>query len=591
MDRILSPSMDRPMFFPVTPATAGSMFTNLLNSGPLYEIRDIPVKSKGAFATVFIAKGARILSEIPLVRWPRPKPADDASPAISEAESRLRLKNALTALTPEQQRTFIAIHNPLPECEHIAGIAKACVQLIGRGRCDRCICAEALKFNSACLPNAELNWNENIKRMTINATRDIAKGEEITVAGFPLTLMYTSHNLEYHGREHRRNELKKLFGLDCACTLCTMPESESAPVEQMLVDLCRPHPEGTPAEASSLSPLELLHRQYRILLLVDHAAFNMATAWYTYLQAFLIAIRHGDKQRAHEFVMRAWCLVGDYKGFDHEDHLDLMPLVEDVNAYSCPEVTTQDWADDAPPPRSLDNSRMDSWLWRLTPTVFPPMTQCADMRSSAFFPTFDELPCFDGCASEAQRIAKKLAVRAHWMLLGEVVEPKFTSHCTHVKMVLRDKAGTQFPLTYYVEIAAQGLVPKQLQRGWTVVVMYAEQHKLKSKEMGVVVNKPRFFKIFPVGLDDLLLLNDKVQKYAVQTENGLKTCQGCGKESASLRKCSRCQFFDYCDGACQLIGWNDKGHKADCKLLKDSDMHGLFRTNWAAYDGPRCFPL
>jgi hypothetical protein len=24
--------------------------------------------------------------------------------------------------------------------------------------------------------------------------------------------------------------------------------------------------------------------------------------------------------------------------------------------------------------------------------------------------------------------------------------------------------------------------------------------------------------------------------------------------------------------ACQSVGWNEKGHKADCKLLKDNDL-------------------
>jgi hypothetical protein len=43
--------------------------------------------------------------------------------------------------------------------------------------------------------------------------------------------------------------------------------------------------------------------------------------------------------------------------------------------------------------------------------------------------------------------------------------------------------------------------------------------------------------------------------------------------------------------ACQSTGWNKKGHKADCKLLKDTDLNGLFSLDWDNFKGHIGFPL
>ncbi len=95
-------------------------------------------------------------------------------------------------------------------------------------------------------------------------------------------------------------------------------------------------------------------------------------------------------------------------------------------------------------------------------------------------------------------------------------------------------------------------------------------------------------------LNDLFSLSDRVQQYAGEV-NGVKTCHGCGRKSETLKACGRCTMFWYCDKACgstsrahdltvltlsddqacQTSAWGDKGHKGDCKLLKDPDLRGL----------------
>lgn len=42
---------------------------------------------------------------------------------------------------------------------------------------------------------------------------------------------------------------------------------------------------------------------------------------------------------------------------------------------------------------------------------------------------------------------------------------------------------------------------------------------------------------------------------------------------------------------CQERGWNDKNHKADCKLLKDSDVHAMFTLDWDSFHDYLTFPM
>lgn len=36
---------------------------------------------------------------------------------------------------------------------------------------------------------------------------------------------------------------------------------------------------------------------------------------------------------------------------------------------------------------------------------------------------------------------------------------------------------------------------------------------------------------------------------------------------------------------CQQVGWNQKGHKEDCKILKDKDIQGMLAMDWDRFDG------
>ncbi|KAI6777646.1 kinesin light chain 1 [Emericellopsis cladophorae] len=81
-------------------------------------------------------------------------------------------------------------------------------------------------------------------------------------------------------------------------------------------------------------------------------------------------------------------------------------------------------------------------------------------------------------------------------------------------------------------------------------------------------------------LKKVLELSDRVQNHADTGEEGT-TCHTCGKNSAILKNCARCSLFWDCGKA---VDWKERGHKDDCKLLKDPDLQGLFRLEWGNFE-------
>lgn len=38
------------------------------------------------------------------------------------------------------------------------------------------------------------------------------------------------------------------------------------------------------------------------------------------------------------------------------------------------------------------------------------------------------------------------------------------------------------------------------------------------------------------------------------------------------------------------VGWHEKDHKPDCKILRDTDMARMFSVKWDCWEGYFCFP-
>ena len=83
----------------------------------------------------------------------------------------------------------------------------------------------------------------------------------------------------------------------------------------------------------------------------------------------------------------------------------------------------------------------------------------------------------------------------------------------------------------------------------------------------VYVTDNMFPQIFPLSLNSLLALSDRVQHFSTEI-NGTRPCHGCHKQAASLMKCARCSLFWYCNGVSLLSElivseWNANFIKSD----------------------------
>ncbi|KAK6698995.1 hypothetical protein SNK05_011813 [Fusarium graminearum] len=186
------------------------------------------------------------------------------------------------------------------------------------------------------------------------------------------------------------------------------------------------------------------------------------------------------------------------------------------------------------------------------------------------------------CMTETDSESQK-----HWAFLGEITH---IEAAWRVRLIVKDKTGLQLPIAFYTETRGREIGASMLRVGYTVAILYASQHGFLDGTVGIRHEDPGRLQILPTSLENLLLLNDKVQAYSV-VHNQTRACYGCNKKSDSLKKCSKCGFFWYCNQDCQTRGWNENSHKADCRILKNEDVKGLFLVKWGEFETHMSFPL
>ncbi|KAF1837624.1 hypothetical protein BDW02DRAFT_627740 [Decorospora gaudefroyi] len=225
-------------------------------------------------------------------------------------------------------------------------------------------------------------------------------------------------------------------------------------------------------------------------------------------------------------------------------------------------------------PRGFDPDEFEDWLWRREkPKEFAQLGKLTDLRNGEIFPSFDALPNSNSVDLDSfGKVDGRL-----WCFLGEIVD-SMTLH--HLALRLTDVDNKNIPLHFETNDRGSELTAKQIQKGYTVAVLYAQRRTFTYGDPGISLEDPHMLKIFPVSLERLLELNGQVQQFSTSID-GIRTCHGCGKKASSLNRYGKCSLFWYCDSGCQRTGWEDRGHKPDCKLLKRPDLRGLFFLKWA----------
>ncbi|KAI1357914.1 hypothetical protein F5Y08DRAFT_333530 [Xylaria arbuscula] len=540
----------------------------------VYALQDIPNKGKGLVATQKIPKGMRILSEEPVI--------SASCFGIDARGPQKSIHQQVTSMSEEKRHAFLSMHNIHPyknDAERYLGIFQT--NSLPTETIDdiAAIFLEACRINHACDNNAQKNWNEAIKRHTVHAMRDIDQGEEITIA----------YLAPLKPRQVRQEALKKKFGFICVCRLCSLPPDQSQESDRRLMEIDRLDTAVNilgmdwflVSPSRTLGYFDRQVRLYQELRREDVGfahAFNMAAQ---------LSIANGDLARGRIFAEKGVSVWKTTLGNDSTQAIGQGAMAKDPSKHEFYGFSMNWKTKVGEAPQGLSQGDFEDWLWRREKPMVP--GQLANLRNRTTFPGFASVP-EENDIDLVYYERKETGVftpRRHWCFLGEIAD---FGTSVRLQMEIKDVDGQKIPLYFHTDGRGAELPPTLVQKGHTVAILYAQSHMFMSMDVGIRHEEPRLIKIFPISLRNLLAFNDRIQHFSTVRDR-MRTCHGCGKKAVSLQRCGKCSFFWYCDKACQVAGWNGKGHKADCKLLKDPDLRGMFTSNWDEFEDFFRFPL
>jgi hypothetical protein len=445
----------------------------------MHSLQDVPEKGKGLVAIEKIPKGTRILSEEPIITIPQNQP-------VSE-QLRASICQQFNALSKHQQQAFLSMHNIHAygtAAEQYLGIVRTNALPIESDGIEAGIFLEACRINHACDNNAQKSWNENIKRHTVHALRDIAKGEEITI-------YYLGVN---KSREARRKDLQAKLKFTCLCRLCSLPLEQSQESDKRLDEIHRL--DGLIGRGG----LQLiLSSPLRILRYVDQQArlYNEQGAHDSglpraFLDAAQISIANGDLARGRIFAERAVSGWQTAFGSDSTQVIQYGTLAQDPSKHMLygHSMKWKTAVDDAP--RGLEPNDFEDWLWKREKPQRP--GQLGDLRSPASFPGFIDLPDENEVNLDFYESSNRVTYRRrrHWCFLGEIMD---ITMLLRLELELKDVNNKRIPLLFYTNGRGNELEPEQVQKGYTVAILYPQRHAFLYCAPGIRLEDPRLIKV------------------------------------------------------------------------------------------------
>ncbi|KAG6249357.1 hypothetical protein E4U23_002223 [Claviceps purpurea] len=539
----------------------------------MYAVRDIPGKGKGLVATRNIPNGMRILSERPLIH----------APFNSSNEQRKKIIDSqVQALNEKERDIFLSFPNRYAfsdSATRYSGIFRTSSILADliESRKTLAIFPQACRINHDCDNNAEKEWNCDTQRLTVHAMRDIEEGEEITVTYLP----------SVSDQKARQKKLKSDYHFTCLCRVCTLPdevrEERDRKAAQLMFLLSISH-DGMIDLApdpllENLNNLHARHKIFRELGREDSVyALNISEA-----AEFCIAM--GDLARGRVFAQRVAAIYQRLMGSDNPQTKKYTILAHSPATHGGYGICS-DWRTAVTDvPQGLGPDDFDNWLWkRAKPIIVVPFGATIGRRD--FFSPFSELPHKNDVRGDGS--SKN---RRHWCYLGEITKDSGFVLPLSIEIIDMDNKKTE--LHFYTGEVGRELDHFDQCPGSTVAILNATQYEFQFGPPAIRHKDKRMLKIFPLPLAQILALEHEVCSFSTPKNNDLRRCHGCGTAaiSSSMQRCTKCWSFWYCNKDCQMVGWITKGHKLNCKSLRDPDLRGLFFTQWDKVENCTGFPL
>ncbi|KAG6019795.1 hypothetical protein E4U19_006863 [Claviceps sp. Clav32 group G5] len=524
----------------------------------MYAVRDIPGKGKGLVATRNIPKGTRILSERPLIHVPFDS---------SKEQRKTIIHSQVEALNKKERDIFLSFPNRYSfsdSATRYSGIFKTS-SILSHSKPQKtfAIFPEACRINHDCDENAFHDWNCDTQQQTVHAMRDIEGGEEITIAYIPF----------FNDHQTRRKQLKTDYHFTCRCRACSLPDEVREERDQKISQFVFL---GALSKDSHYIPDPIfggLSREDRFYALIISEAAEFC-------------INMCDLARGRVFAQKAAAVWQTLLGSDN-------PVTKRYTTMACSYSTHDEsktyrvWKTAVTDiPQGLGPDDFDDWLFkREKPRLVVPVG--ATIEHPDFFSPFSELPHKNDVRGDG---ASKN--RRHWCFLGEISKDNLfmIPMSINVMDMYNNKTKVHF---YTSKFGGTELKPHHQRPGSTVAILDATQYTFRFGPPGIRHQDQRMLKVFPLPLAQILALEHEVRSFSTSQKNDLRRCHGCDTVaiSSSMQRCSKCWSFWYCSKDCQMVGWITKGHKLNCKFLRDPDLRGLFLTQWDKVKNCTGFPL
>lgn len=448
-------------------------------SNPLYALQDLPGKGKGLIAIENISKGTRIVSEEPIITVPRREP--------NGKRLRKRVCRQVDSLSEHQRQAFLSMHNIHTygnAAERYVGIVRTNGLPIRNDGSEAGIFFEACRINHACDNNAQKNWNENTRRHTVHALRDIKKGEEITI-----------YYLGAHkNRATRQQELQSKFGFTCSCRLCSLPADQNEESDKRLDAIYRL--DGLIGRAGLggivSSPLQFLRYVDQQVHLYNEQGPGDSGLPRAFFDAAQLFIANGDLARGRIFTERAVSGWRTSYGGDSPEVIDYGALAQDPSKHELYGMSMKWKTSVGEVPHGLELDDFEDWLWKRKKPQRP--GQLADLRNSDIFPRFHDLPDENDVDLNYYRSSDMVTYqpRRHWCFLAEIVD---FATLLRLQMNIKDIDGISVPLFFYTDGRGNEVRAERVQRGYTVALLYAHRHAFISGEVGIRHEDPPSIKV------------------------------------------------------------------------------------------------
>ena len=122
------------------------------------------------------------------------------------------------------------------------------------------------------------------------------------------------------------------------------------------------------------------------------------------------------------------------------------------------------------------------------------MSKCANLRDERTFPTFKSCPDDSDIDLNLYTTADGFSFRPkrHWCLLAEITG---VSYIIRPRLTAKDNSGVEFPIAFYLEGDSTALDLSSLRKGYTIAILYPQQHGFLDQTVGIRQEEIGGFKV------------------------------------------------------------------------------------------------